>query len=85
MLKIYGIKKCDTMKKTFDWLNKNRIKYEFHNYKETGIDKKTIENWLKYLPLDKVLNSKGTTFKALTEEEKSTINNKTKAIALMIK
>ena len=33
MVRIYGIKNCDTMKKAFAWCEANNISYEFHDYK----------------------------------------------------
>ncbi len=85
MLTIYGIKNCDTMQKAFKWLDAKGVAYNFHNYKESGIDKATLEVWLKHLPADKLINTKGTTYRALTDSEKASIINKSKAIALMIK
>ena len=38
MLKVYGIKNCDTMKKAFTWLDAHGVSYEFHDYKAAGID-----------------------------------------------
>ena len=84
MIKIYGIKNCDTMQKAMKWLDAKKVKYEFHNYKESGIDKATLQVWLKYFPTDKLINTKGTTYRALTEEEKGSISSKPKAIALMM-
>lgn len=85
MLTIYGIKNCDTMQKAMKWLDAKKIKYHFHNYRESGIDKVTIEQWLEHLPLDKVVNTKSTTYRALTDAEKASVSNKAKAITLMIK
>ena len=73
------------MQKAFKWLDAKKIPYEFHDYKESGIDKPTIQLWLKQLPLDKVVNTKSTTYRALTDAEKASVTNKSKAIALMIK
>lgn len=73
------------MQKAFKWLDARKVNYRFHDYKESGIDKSTILNWLKYLPLDKVLNSKSTTYRELTEREKTGITDKEKAIEIMIK
>jgi arsenate reductase len=84
MIKIYGIKNCDTMKKAFTWLDKHKIAYTFHNYKTDGIEESTIEGWMKKLPLDQLINAKGTTWKNLTDKEKASIKNPKKAIALMI-
>jgi len=84
MIKIYGIKNCDTMKKAFVWLDKHKIKYSFHNYKELGIDPDTIELWLKKIPMDQLINMKSTTWRELSEETKKSISNQKKAIALMM-
>lgn len=73
------------MQKAFKWLDAKKIKYHFHDYREMGIDKKTIENWLKVLPVDKVINLRSTTFKELPEEDRSAITDKAKAIALIIR
>ena len=72
------------MQKAFKWLDAKKLKYEFHNYKESGIDKATLQLWLQHFPTDKLINTKGTTYRALTDEQKASINNKAKAIALMI-
>jgi arsenate reductase len=84
MITLYGIKNCDTMQKAFKWLDAHKREYSFHNYKELGIDKVTLELWLKHLPLDKLVNTKGTTYRGLTDIEKASITNKAKAIKLMI-
>ncbi len=82
MIKIYGIKNCDTMQKAMKWLDAKKVKYEFHNYKESGIDKATLQTWLQHFATDKLINTKGTTYRAL--DEKASISNKTEAIALMM-
>jgi arsenate reductase (glutaredoxin) len=84
MIRIYGIKNCDTMQKAFKWLDANNETYHFHNYKTEGIDKATIDQWLKVLPLEKVINSKGTTYRNLEEADKEALKNKKKAIAVLI-
>ena len=81
---IYGIKNCDTMKKAFDWLDANGITYSFHNYKTEGISKAKVEEWLKHFATNELINTKGTTFRALSEEEKASITNKSKAVKLMM-
>jgi Spx/MgsR family transcriptional regulator len=70
MIKIYGIKNCNTMQKAFNWLNENNIAYEFHDYKKLGIDAKTIKTWLKTYGIDLLININGTTYKKLSDYEK---------------
>ena len=69
MLKIYGIKNCNSMKRAFDLLTELGLSYEFHDYKKQGIDAETVKQWLDHIGQDLVLNKKGTTWKKLSEQE----------------
>jgi Spx/MgsR family transcriptional regulator len=71
MIKIYGIKNCNTMHKASDWLEEKNIDYEFHDYKKLGITAKTIKIWLKIYQINIFINTKGTTYKKLSDSEKS--------------
>ena len=73
------------MQKAFKWLDAKGIEYRFHDYRADGIDSATIERWLEHLPLNKVLNSRSTTYRELSETEKAATSDKSKAIKLMIK
>ena len=68
---IYGIKSCSTMKKAFTKLDELGVSYEFHDYKKQGVDKETIQRWVNALGVDKVLNKRGTTWRKLTDAQKS--------------
>jgi arsenate reductase len=84
MVTLYGIKNCDTVQKALKWLNATGLEYSFHDYKVLGIDKATLEQWLQHFPPDKLVNTKSTTYKALTDDEKAGATNKAKAIKLMM-
>ena len=79
----YGIKACDTMKKARTWLDAHKVEYRFHDYKAEGIDKATLEAWVKALGWEKVLNRAGTTFRKLPDTDKEGLSEK-KAVALML-
>ncbi len=72
------------MKKAFTWLDKNKIAYTFHDYKKESIDPTQLQSWMKKIPLDKLINTKGPTFRKLTEEEKASAMIPGNAIPLMI-
>ena len=72
------------MQKAFKWLDAHQITYTFHDYKKESISKEKIEEWLKYFPITELINTKGITYKKLSDEEKLSITNKNKAIELMI-
>jgi Spx/MgsR family transcriptional regulator len=80
---IYGIKACDTMKKARTWLDEHGVKYEFHDYKVSGIDREHLEAWCKKAGWETLLNRAGTTFRKLPEDRKVDLNER-KAIALML-
>jgi arsenate reductase len=83
MITIYGIKNCDTMKKARAWLDGHKIAYTFHDYKASGIDKPTLEGWVKKVGWEILLNRAGTTFKKLPDADKQNVTEK-KAVALML-
>lgn len=84
MITLYGIKTCDTVQKALKWLAAHSVPHTFHDYRELGIDKATIERWLKHLPLEKLLNKASTTYKELPDDKKAGAANKTTAIKLML-
>jgi arsenate reductase len=80
--RIYGIKNCDTMKKAFDWLKANGVAYDFHDYRNQGIDAALLRGWCECLGWEKVLNKASTTFRELPDSDKTGLDEE-KAIALM--
>ncbi|MGB1800558.1 MAG: ArsC family reductase [Gammaproteobacteria bacterium] len=80
---LYGIKNCDTVKKARKWLDANSVLYTFHDFRVDGIDKTLVNNFLKQVDVDTLINKRGTTWRKLSDEEKE-IKNKTQAVALMV-
>lgn len=74
MLKIYGIKACDTMKKAFTWLDQHGIAYEFHDYKKAGAPEKQLRQWIRKLGWETVINKRGTTWKKLPEDVRASMD-----------
>ncbi len=71
MTTIYGIKSCSTMKKAFNLLDELSIEYDFHDYKKQGVDKARVQHWVEQLGITKVLNKRGTTWRKLSDEDKT--------------
>ncbi len=74
MIKIYGIPNCDTMKKAMKWLDKNKLAYEFHDYKKWGVPEKELKLWVKIAGWETVLNKRSTTWKGLSDKTKKSLN-----------
>src|ERR1700738_4293194 len=79
---IYGIKKCDTMKKARAWLDKHGIAYDFHDYKSAGIARGALEGWARAVGWETLLNRPCATFRSLRTKDQEGVCEK-KAIALM--
>lgn len=68
---LYGIPNCDTVKKARTWLDAQGRAYTFHDFKKEGAEPVRIAGWIAAAGLDLVVNRKGTTFRALSEEDKA--------------
>jgi arsenate reductase (glutaredoxin) len=79
---VFGIKNCDTMKKTFAWLDSHGLAYQFHDYRKSGIDAPTLQRWCDAVGYDALINRRGTTWRKLSPDQQG-IDSDTAAIALM--
>lgn len=80
---LYGIKNCNTVKSAIDWLNKNKIEFEFHDYKKSGITETKLSEWCKQVGWESLVNKRGTTWRQLDEAIQKKVTNEKSAIALM--
>lgn len=71
MLKIYGIKNCDSVKKAIKYLKSHGIAYEFIDFRETPVDQGTIATWLELTDINTLFNTRGTTYRTLKLKELS--------------
>lgn len=79
---VYGIPNCDTVKKARAWLDAAEIPYEFHDFKKIGVGKAKLEEWERVVGWEVLLNRRGTTFRQLSDDQKSGIDA-AKAVRLM--
>jgi len=83
MVRIYGIKNCDSMKKAFAWCEERGVAYEFHDYKKAGVPRDRLVLWCRAIGWKTLVNTKGTTYRKLTPEQQD-IQTQSKAVALMV-
>jgi len=69
VIKMWGLKNCDTCRKARKWLDANNIEYQFHDVRVGGLDKKTLARWTKELGWESLLNRRGTTWRRLSEAD----------------
>ena len=82
-VQLYGIPNCDTMKKARTWLEAQRVDYEFHDYKKSGIERAQLESWIQTVGWEVLLNRAGTTFRKLPDAAKANLTED-KAVKLML-
>ena len=81
MLKIYGIKNCDSVRKAIKYLKAQEIPYVFIDFRETPVDQETITSWLKFTDIKTLFNTRGTTYRTLKLKE-LTLNDEDKELWL---
>ncbi|MBU3022608.1 ArsC family reductase [Aestuariibacter sp. A3R04] len=80
---LYGISNCDTIKKAKKWLEQRGIEYTFHDYRKDGLSEEWLSQTATRLGWENLLNKRGTTFRQLSEEEKTNLDER-KALALLL-
>ncbi len=83
-LVVYGIRNCGSVKNARSWLEARDLAYEFHDFKEAGLDAATVSAWLKQQPWDKRVNRKGLSGGGLTDAQKAAVVDADSATALML-
>lgn len=83
MITVFGIKNCDTIRKTKAWLEANEVPYQFHDYRKDGIDQALLERLESRLGWEALLNRRGTTWRKLPETVRDNIDRQS-ALAAML-
>lgn len=69
MIKLYGIKSCDSVKKAIKYLKKNNLEYKFIDLKITILDNNIVNKWLENISLDILFNKRSRTYRDLKLKE----------------
>lgn len=69
MIRVYGIKNCDSVKKALSFLKKHALEYEFHDFKTQELSREQISSWLKKTDIKTLFNSRSTTYRTLKLKE----------------
>ncbi|MBK7954589.1 MAG: arsenate reductase [Candidatus Accumulibacter sp.] len=83
MIKVYGIKNCDTMKQAMRWLTDQGMVWEFVDYRKAGVAAANLPDWNVRAGWGKLLNTRGLTWKKLSAEERAAVDEE-KALGLMV-
>ncbi|PIE45304.1 MAG: arsenate reductase [Gammaproteobacteria bacterium] len=64
MLRLYGIKNCDSVKKAVKQLNEQQTPYEFVDLKQVTLDTALLKDWLSQQP-KQLVNKRSTTYRSV--------------------
>jgi len=81
---LYGIPNCDTVKKARAWLGAHGIEHAFHDVKKAGVTPALLDAWLAQVHWSVLVNRKGTTWRALSDERRAAICDAASAATLML-
>lgn len=82
-MKLYGIPNCSTVKKARAWLAGHALDVPFHDFKKQGADASWLRQVAAQTGWQALLNTRGTTWRQLTDAEKAAVTDEAGAIALM--
>ena len=80
---VYGIKNCNTVKSALDWLKRNQVAFDFHDFKSKGISSPKLKEWCAQSGWENLVNKRGTTWRQLPDDVREKVTNQSAAIALM--
>lgn len=81
MVIMYGIKNCDTIKKAQKYLKAHEIEYQFHDFREDGVNDIQLRAWVAELGWETLINKRSTTWRNLPDQTKE---NMSELIALAV-
>ena len=70
MIKLYGIRQCDTCRKAWKWLEEQGLGYGFHDIRRDGIDRPTVDEWADAVGTEALVNRRGQTWRRLDPNER---------------
>lgn len=83
MIKIYGIRNCDTLKKTLKWFEANNVEFQFIDYKKQPPEEPLARAFIDAHGWETVINKRGTTWRKLDDETKNAVTDET-AVSLIM-
>jgi len=69
MIKVYGIKNCDSVKKALKFFKEHNLSYTLHDFKEEAVSLDEINSWLTQVDMKTLFNARSTTYRNLKLKE----------------
>lgn len=82
MITLYGISNCDKVRKTRNWLSRQQLDYDFHDYKKLGCNAALARQLINAFSVEELINTRGTTWRQLDPAQREPLDE-TRALQLM--
>jgi Spx/MgsR family transcriptional regulator len=69
MIKVYGIKNCDSVKKALKFFKEHNIDYTLHDFKTQSVGCKEVSRWLEKVNIKTLFNARSTSYRNLKLKE----------------
>jgi arsenate reductase (glutaredoxin) len=81
---LYGIPNCDTVKKARAWLLAQGAVATFVDFKKVGVPPTNLDAWLRAAGWERLVNRKGTAWRALDDATHATVADTASARTVML-
>ena len=82
-LHFFGIPNCTTVKKARAWLVVHSHDFMFHDFKKEAVDAAWLRKVIAQTGWEALVNTRGTTWRKLSDADKAGVTDAASAIALM--
>jgi len=83
MITVYGLKTCDTTKKSLKWLERREVPHRYLDVRADGVDLERLTLWAMEVGWEVLMNRGSTTWRNLPDVIRENVNEDT-ALALMV-
>lgn len=83
MIRVYGIKNCDTCRKAIKWLEAHNADYEFRDVRDKPMTRSLIDNWTGQLGWEPLVNRRSTTWRGFGSAAREALDGGTVAATLL--
>ncbi|OLO06008.1 MULTISPECIES: ArsC family reductase [Salinicola] len=71
---VYGIKTCDTCRKARRQLDADNVAYRYHDLREDGLDPQHLDQFLRHVDWQTLLNTRSTSWRQLDAADKKPLD-----------
>lgn len=73
MLTVYGIRQCDKVRATLKALEREKVGYQFHDFRKDGLDRDLLNSLCEKASWADLLNKRSTTWRGLPDQLKQSL------------